>query len=243
MTPDIDRYAVFGNPVAHSKSPQIHTLFAQQTGQSLTYTAELAEIGQFEPAVRNFINNNGKGLNITVPFKQDAWKIASTLSERAQRAGAVNTLTLQEDGTLFGDTTDGIGLVRDLVQNHHVSLMDKDILVIGAGGAVRGVLEPILEQNPTSLLITNRTAHKAVQLADDFSDLGNIKGCGLEDTQSTYSHEDFDIVINGTSASLQGDLPALPDSIFRKSDRSGSQISGESESQKPQNLLSKIFGC
>ena len=216
MTPDIDRYAVFGNPVAHSKSPQIHTLFAQQTGQSLTYTAELAEIGQFEPAVRNFINNNGKGLNITVPFKQDAWKIASTLSERAQRAGAVNTLTLQEDGTLFGDTTDGIGLVRDLVQNHHVSLMDKDILVIGAGGAVRGVLEPILEQNPTSLLITNRTAHKAVQLADDFSDLGNIKGCGLDDTQSTYSHEDFDIVINGTSASLQGDLPALPDSIFRK---------------------------
>jgi len=216
MTPDIDRYAVFGNPIAHSKSPQIHTLFAQQTKQSLTYTAELAEIGQFELAVRNFINNNGKGLNITVPFKEDAWKIASERSERAQRAGAVNTLSLLPDGHLFGDTTDGVGLVRDLMQNHKITLTDKDILVIGAGGAVRGVLESILEQNPKSLLITNRTAHKAVQLADDFSDIGNIRGCGLTDTGSTYSHNDFDIVINGTSASLQGDLPALPDSIFRK---------------------------
>ena len=216
MTPDIDRYAVFGNPIAHSKSPQIHTLFAQQSKQSLTYTAELAEIGQFELAVRNFINNNGKGLNITVPFKEDAWSIASERSERAQRAGAVNTLSLLPDGHLFGDTTDGVGLVRDLMQNHKITLTDKDILVIGAGGAVRGVLESILEQNPKSLLITNRTAHKAVQLADDFSDIGNIRGCGLTDTGSTYSHNDFDIVINGTSASLQGDLPALPDSIFRK---------------------------
>ena len=216
MTPDIDRYAVFGNPIAHSKSPQIHTLFAQQTKQSLTYTAELAEIGQFEPAVRNFINNNGKGLNITVPFKEDAWKIASKRSERAQRAGAVNTLSLLPDGSLYGDTTDGVGLVRDLMQNHKITLTDKDILVIGAGGAVRGVLESILEQNPKSLLITNRTAHKAVRLADDFSDMGNIRGCGLDDTESTYSHGNFDIVINGTSASLQGDLPALPESIFKK---------------------------
>jgi len=216
MTPDIDRYAVFGNPIAHSKSPQIHTLFAQQTKQSLTYTAELAEIGQFELAVRNFINNNGKGLNITVPFKEDAWRIASERSERAQRAGAVNTLSLLPDGHLFGDTTDGVGLVRDLMQNHKITLTDKDILVIGAGGAVRGVLESILEQNPTSLLITNRTAHKAVQLADDFSDMGNIKGCGLDDTESAYSHSSFDLIINGTSASLQGDLPALPESIFKK---------------------------
>jgi shikimate dehydrogenase len=216
MTPDIDHYAVFGNPIAHSKSPQIHTLFAQQTKQSLTYTAELAEIGQFEPAVRNFINNNGKGLNITVPFKEDAWKIASERSERAQRAGAVNTLSLLPDGNLYGDTTDGVGLVRDLIQNHNITLTGKDILVIGAGGAVRGVLESILEQKPKSLLITNRTADKAVRLADDFSDMGNIRGCGLDDTGSIYSHGDFDIVINGTSASLQGDLPALPESIFKK---------------------------
>ncbi len=216
MTPDIDRYAVFGNPIAHSKSPQIHTLFAQQTKQSLTYTAELAEIGQFEPAVRNFINNNGKGLNITVPFKEDAWKIASERSERAQRAGAVNTLSLLPDGNLYGDTTDGVGLVRDLIQNHNITLTGKDILVIGAGGAVRGVLESILKQKPKSLLITNRTADKAIRLADDFSDMGNIRGCGLDDTGSTYSHGDFDIVINGTSASLQGDLPALPGSIFKK---------------------------
>jgi shikimate dehydrogenase len=216
MTTQIDRYAVFGNPVAHSKSPQIHTLFARQTEQSLVYTAELAEIGGFDQAVKTFISNNGKGLNITVPFKEDAWKTATTRSERAQRAGAVNTLILQTDGSLFGDTTDGTGLVRDLVDNHDIQLTGKDILLIGAGGAVRGVLESILEQRPASLLITNRTADKAIRLASDFSDLGNIKGCGLNDTESTFSHSDFDIVINGTSASLKGDLPALPDSIFRE---------------------------
>jgi len=215
MTKQIDRYAVFGNPVAHSKSPQIHTLFAEQTKQSLVYTAELAEIGQFEQAVKTFISNNGKGLNITVPFKEDAWQTATMRSERAQRAGAVNTLILQPDGSLFGDTTDGIGLVRDLISNHNISLIDKDILLIGAGGAVRGVIESILEQKPASLLITNRTAEKAVQLASDFSALGNIRGCGLNGTESTFSHSDFDIIINGTSASLKGDLPTLPDSIFR----------------------------
>lgn len=215
MTKQIDRYAVFGNPVAHSKSPQIHTLFAEQTKQSLVYTAELAEIGQFEQAVKTFISNDGKGLNITVPFKEDAWQTATKRSERAQRAGAVNTLILQPDGSLFGDTTDGIGLVRDLIDNHNIPLADKDILLIGAGGAVRGVIESILEQKPASLLITNRTAEKAVQLASDFSALGNIRGCGLDDTENTFSHSDFDIIINGTSASLKGDLPALPDSIYR----------------------------
>lgn len=216
MTTQIDHYAVFGNPVSHSKSPQIHTLFARQTEQSLIYTAELAEIGAFDQAVKTFISNNGKGLNITVPFKEDAWKTATRRSQRAQRAGAVNTLILQTDGSLFGDTTDGTGLVRDLVDNHDIQLTGKDILLIGAGGAVRGVLESILEQKPASLLITNRTADKAIRLADDFSDLGNIKGCGLNDTESTFSHSNFDIVINGTSASLKGDLPALPDSIFRE---------------------------
>ncbi len=215
MTKQIDRYAVFGNPVAHSKSPQIHTLFAEQTKQSLVYTAELAEIGQFAQAVKTFISNGGKGLNITVPFKEDAWQTANQRSERAQRAGAVNTLILQSDGSLFGDTTDGIGLVRDLIDNHNIPLADKDILLIGAGGAVRGVLESLLEQKPASLLIANRTAEKAVQLASGFSALGNISGCGLNDTGNTFSHSDFDIIINGTSASLKGDLPALPDSIFR----------------------------
>jgi len=212
MATQIDRYAVFGNPIAHSKSPQIHTLFAEQTKQSLLYTAELAEIGQFDQAVKDFIKHNGKGLNVTVPFKEDAWKLANQHSDRAKRAGAVNTLKLEQDGSLYGDTTDGVGLVRDLMKNHHIKIKDKTILIIGAGGAVRGILEALLEQHPASLLIANRTKQKAVQLAKDFSNLGNINGCGLDE----ISNNSFDIVINGTSASLQGDLPALPDSIFNK---------------------------
>jgi shikimate dehydrogenase len=123
---------------------------------------------------------------------------------------------LQQDGTLYGDTTDGVGLVRDLMKNHNIELSDKDILIIGAGGAVRGVLEAILEKKPASLLIANRTKQKAEQLAEDFSDLGNVSGCGLDEV----NNRDFDIVINGTSASLKGDLPALPKTIFRKSSSS-----------------------
>jgi shikimate dehydrogenase len=211
-TTDMDRYAVFGNPITHSKSPQIHNLFAEQTNQTLIYTAEHIEPGQFDQAVKAFIKNNGKGLNITVPFKEDAWSCATLRSDRAQRAGAVNTLIMQTDGNLYGDTTDGTGLVNDLIHNHNIQLADKDILIIGAGGAVRGVLESILEQKPASLLIANRTKQKAVQLAGDFGDLGNIKGCGLDD----INDRDFDIIINGTSASLHGDLPPLPGSIFRK---------------------------
>jgi len=210
MTTNIDRYAVFGNPIAHSKSPQIHTLFAQQTKQQLVYTAELAEIGQFESAVKEFIQSNGKGLNVTVPFKEDAWSCATQHSERAQRAGAVNTLILQNDGNLYGDTTDGVGLVNDLKNNHSIEINNKDILIIGAGGAVRGVLEALLDQQPSSLLIANRTKQKALQLAKDFSELGSISGCGLDEIENS-----FDIIINATSASLKGDLPPLPGSIFR----------------------------
>lgn len=212
MSTNIDRYAVFGNPIKHSKSPQIHTQFAQQTKQALIYTAELADIGQFDQAVKTFIKNNGKGLNVTVPFKEDAWSCATVRSDRAHRAGAVNTLMLQEDGSLYGDTTDGAGLVRDLTQNHGVVIKSKSVLIIGAGGAVRGVLEAVLEQQPAELTIANRTKHKAEQLAKDFSDMGNIFGCGLDD----IDNKGFDIVINGTSASLKGDLPSLPDTIFNK---------------------------
>ena len=210
-TETLDRYAVFGNPIKHSKSPQIHQQFASQCGQSLSYSAELAEIGQFEQAIRQFIDNGGKGMNVTVPFKEDAWQLADNRSERAQRAGAVNTLMLKADGSLYGDTTDGAGLVNDLLKNHGVEQKEKDILIIGAGGAVRGVLEEILLQQPDSLVITNRTKAKAVQLAEDFASLGNISGCGLDE----IGGRDFDIVINGTSASLQGELPPLPASIFR----------------------------
>jgi shikimate dehydrogenase len=213
MTENIDHYAVFGNPIKHSKSPLIHQLFAKQTQQSLNYTAVLAEIGQFPEAVTSFIQHNGKGLNITVPFKEDAWKLVDTHSERARRAGAVNTLKLLDNNELFGDTTDGVGLVNDLIHNHQITLKGKSILIIGAGGAVRGVLEALLEQHPASLLITNRTASKAQQLALDFADLGNIKGCGLDEIGESR----FDIIINGTSASLQGKLPALPAGIFKTS--------------------------
>jgi len=211
MNTKVDRYAVIGNPVAHSKSPQIHTLFAAQTKQSLVYTAVFAEIGQFTQTVKKFFENNGKGMNVTVPFKEEAWTFATQRSPRAQRAGAVNTLKLLPDGEVHGDTTDGVGLVRDLMQNHGIAIKDKHVLIIGAGGAVRGVLEALLEQQPALLLISNRTKQKAVQLAKDFADLGNIKGCGLDEINDAG----FDVVINGTSASLKGDLPALPGTIFK----------------------------
>ncbi len=206
----MDRYAVMGNPVAHSKSPLIHTEFARQTGQSLSYTAELVEPGRLEQAVIEFQKNNGKGLNITVPFKTDAFELAGELSDRAQRAGAVNTLVLYDEEHFFGDTTDGVGLVRDLSQNHHIHLNAKRILVLGAGGAVRGVLEPILQQMPSRLTVANRTVEKAVVLARDFADLGDIRGCGFDE----LAGERFDLIINGTSASLGGELPPLPDGIL-----------------------------
>lgn len=208
----IDRYAVMGNPIAHSKSPLIHAAFAQQTQQQLSYTAELVAIGELPQAVAAFQKNNGKGLNITVPFKQDAYQLATELSPRAQRAGAVNTLVLRGENNVYGDTTDGVGLVNDLTRNHRVKLQAKNILLLGAGGAVRGVIEPLLQQSPTRLVIANRTAEKAVQLAQDFADLGNTQGCGFTDLENAP----FDLIINGTSASLQGELPPLPNNLLTK---------------------------
>ena len=208
----IDRYAVFGNPISHSRSPQIHRLFAEQTGQTLSYTAELAEVDDFEARVREFVANNGKGLNITVPFKQQAWQLTDHRGPRAERAGAVNTLKVEADGRLFGDNTDGVGLVRDLTDNHRVTLKNKRILILGAGGAVRGVLEPILNEQPSELIIANRTVSKALQLAIDFADLGKISGSGFDELEG----EAFDVIINGTSASLHGDLPPLPAGLFNE---------------------------
>jgi len=204
-----DRYGVIGNPISHSKSPLIHKQFALQTRQQLTYTAELVETGQVKSFVKQFTENNGKGLNVTVPFKQDAFELATDLSERAQRAGAVNTLTLK-DNKIFGDTTDGIGLLNDLTQNHQQTIKNKRILIVGAGGAVRGVIEPLLLESPASLIIANRTVAKAQQLAQDFNSFGNISACSFEELKN----QQFDIIINGTSASLSGDLPPLPDKLF-----------------------------
>ena len=212
MPDNIDRYAVFGNPIEHSKSPFIHACFAEQTGQQLIYTAEQIEAGDFNNAVARFAENNGKGLNITVPFKQDAWQLATRRSERAERAGAVNTLVINGMGDYFGDNTDGIGLVRDLIKNHMLQLEGRTILIVGAGGAVRGVIEPLLNCKPACLIIANRTKEKALQLAEDFSELGNIKGCGLDE----FGADSYDIIINGTSASLSGELPALPATLINE---------------------------
>lgn len=208
----MDCYAVMGNPVAHSKSPAIHSAFAEQTGQQLDYTAIRVEPGHLAAAVLDFYRHDGKGLNITVPFKLDAFELAAELSPRAQRAGAVNTLVLRGENDYYGDNTDGVGLVRDLTDNNNIAIADKTILIVGAGGAVRGVLEPLLQEQPQQLLIANRTVDKAEQLAADFSDLGPVKGCGFDDLAGQH----FDLIINGTSASLAGELPPLPDALLNE---------------------------
>jgi shikimate dehydrogenase len=206
----MDQYAVMGNPVAHSKSPRIHALFAKQTNQQLRYEAILVEKNGFNNAVADFLQHQGRGLNITVPFKEDAWALATTRSQRAERAGAVNTLILNQDGRHLGDNTDGAGLVRDLLVNNAVTLKNKRLLLVGAGGAARGVIEPLLHENPDLLVIANRTAEKAVELARLFCDLGHTEGCGLDDVAG----QPFDLIINATAASLAGQVPALPDSVI-----------------------------
>ncbi|GHE21892.1 shikimate dehydrogenase [Halomonas urumqiensis] len=203
-----DRYCVFGHPVGHSKSPGIHVAFATQTGQDIDYTAIEAPLDDFPGAWRAFTAAGGCGANVTVPFKEDAFRLCDVLSPRAQRAGAVNTLVLGKDGQTWGDTTDGVGLVRDL-KHHGVALAGSRVLVLGAGGAVRGILEPLLVEGPEQLMVANRTPAKAEALAADFADLGAIHGGGFEAVAGP-----FDVVINGTSASLAGDLPPLPDDLF-----------------------------
>jgi len=204
----MDRYAVFGNPIGHSKSPQIHRLFAAQTGQTLSYEPVLAPLEDFAGAARAFFAD-GRGANVTVPFKEDAFRLADRLTVRAERAGAVNTLMRLEDGTLLGDNTDGAGLVRDL-QQAGLSLEGWRILLLGAGGAVRGVLAPLLAERPAALVIANRSEEKAERLAAEFAELGPVEACTFAALQGP-----FDLIVNGTSASLAGELPPLPDGLVR----------------------------
>lgn len=203
-----DLYAVMGNPINHSKSPQIHSTFAEQTNQDLIYSAILVPLEKFKDEADNFFRN-GLGLNITVPFKEDAWQYADTYSSRALRAGAVNTLIKKEDGSVHADNTDGMGMVRDITVNNGCEIKGKRVLVLGAGGAVRGILEPVLEQKPQEVVVANRTVSKAQNLAKDFADLGKISGCGFDQIEGQ-----FDLIINGTSASLSGELPPVPASII-----------------------------
>jgi shikimate dehydrogenase len=208
--PIVDRYAVFGSPINHSKSPRIHRLFAEQTGQSLSYEAQEVPAESFEAAVRAFFAAGGKGLNCTVPLKELAFRFATRKTGRAERSKAVNTLALQGDGSILGDNTDGCGLVRDLLNNHQLTLAGKRILILGAGGASRGIIGPVLEKAPTRLLIANRTAEKAVQIAGEFKDLGDITGCGFE----SLAGQQFDLILNATSASLSGRMPPLPERLL-----------------------------
>jgi shikimate dehydrogenase len=204
-----DHYVVFGNPIAHSKSPLIHRLFAEQTGESLDYQTALAPLDGFTAFARQFFET-GRGANVTVPFKEEAYRLADQLTERGRRAGAVNTLAKQADGSLLGDNTDGAGLVRDLKVNHGVTLKDKRILLLGAGGAVRGALEPLLAEEPYVLVVANRTVEKAEWLAKEFADIGPVLPAGYD-----WLEEPVDIIINATSASLSGELPPISPSLIQ----------------------------
>lgn len=202
-----DQYRVFGNPIEHSRSPDIHHIFAEKSQQNIDYQKQLVDIEDFSNAVSSFIHQGGKGANVTVPFKEQALIIADELTERASLAGAVNTLSFRE-GKIFGDNTDGEGLVQDLIANN-VLLKQCRILLLGAGGAARGVLLPLLAQTPQSIVVANRTVSKAEILCQHFADK-RLSACGFQDLEQQH----FDVIINATSASLSGSLPPIPISLI-----------------------------
>lgn len=205
-------YGVVGNPISHSKSPRIHSLFAAQTGEPVEYVAIQAPLDGFAATVTEFFEQGGGGLNVTVPFKEQAWTLADTHTQRCAHAGAANTLYRDEDDQLVADNTDGVGLVTDLTVNHGVELTGKRLLILGAGGAVRGVLGPILACKPAAVVIANRTLAKAEALVSLYQPQAvdcELSACGFE-----AAHGHFDVVINGTSASLQDDLPPVPPELI-----------------------------
>jgi shikimate dehydrogenase len=204
-----DLYAVIGNPIAQSKSPQIHAAFARQLGEDLRYEAILAPLGGFRDAVDAFCAQGGRGLNVTVPFKLDAFAFASRRTERAEEAGAVNTLKF-EGATILGDNTDGAGLIADIRDRLGVILEGNRVLLLGAGGAARGVLLPLLREHPASLTIANRTVEKAITLVRRFQPFGLVDGGDY----GRLVGRQFDVVINATSASLHGEVPPVPAGVF-----------------------------
>ena len=200
----MDKYAVFGNPIEHSKSPAIHTQFATSLGEQIDYRAILAPIDGFKKSVSNFFAQGGLGANVTMPFKEQAFELVDERTELATIVGAVNTIKLLDDGRLLGDNTDGIGFVNDLLANK-VAIKDKRILLIGAGGAARGVILPLLAQQPSEIVIVNRTAAKANTLAELFSKYGKVIGYGFDDLPES----DYSLIVNSTSSSVHNELPGL----------------------------------
>ncbi len=211
---EVDRYAVVGNPVAHSLSPKIHTEFARQTAQQLSYEAIELASDAFAAGIAELQQRGFRGLNVTVPFKREAWELCDSLSDRAKIAGAVNTLSLQADGSIHGDNTDGVGLVRDLVDNLKIKIHGQNVLLLGAGGAVRGVLEPLLALSPARLTIANRNLDRANALADDFTSSGKIEVVAY----NQLSNKSYNLIINATAAGLSQQLPPIPASLL---DRAG----------------------
>jgi shikimate dehydrogenase len=204
-----DRYAVIGNPIGHSKSPLIHGTFATTTGQDLEYTAIEAPLDGFASAVHSFRANGGRGLNVTAPFKLQAFELATDRLERARLAGAANALKFEAD-RVFADNFDGVGLVNDIQRNLGVPLSGKRVLMLGAGGAARGALLPFLAQKPAKLVIANRTVEKATALAAEVASHARVVACGYRDIVD----DRFDVVVNATSASLKGELPPVTPIVF-----------------------------
>lgn len=203
---DIDRYGVMGYPVSHSRSPVIHRLFALQTEQQMQYELLQVAPDKLETAVLQFKRTGGKGLNITVPHKTEVTRLADQMSERAKQAGAVNTLVFK-DGDIYGDNTDGVGLIRDLLTNLGMKLENSHILILGAGGATRGIVSPLLETNPALLTVANRTLSKARDIATIFSGSGPIEARRFNEVRGKQK---FDLVINATSAGFRGETPPYP---------------------------------
>ncbi|MEE4185361.1 MAG: shikimate dehydrogenase [Gammaproteobacteria bacterium] len=205
-----DKYAVIGHPIEHSKSPVIHRLFAEQTGENISYEAIDVPPDELNTAVTRFMTLGGRGLNVTVPHKQNVFNLMDECTERAELAGAVNTVIRLEDGSLRGDNTDGIGLLRDLRDNLGLELEETEILVLGAGGAARGILPPLAELRPDELVVANRTLERAIEIADDLADIGRIKARSYDELEDKA----FGLVINATSAGLAGELPPFPQHII-----------------------------
>ncbi len=210
QTTTIDRYGVMGYPVSHSRSPLIHRLFAQQTKQDLQYELLQVSPDKLETAIHQFQRTGGKGLNITVPHKTEVTNLIDQVSDRARTALAVNTLTFKDD-EIHGDNTDGVGLLRDLTVNLGRNLDGANILILGAGGATRGIVAPLLETQPASLCIANRSLDRAEALVDQFKDLGPVTCCRFDAVPVT---EQYDLVINATSASVKGELPPYPGAVI-----------------------------